>query len=448
MLRISLMVTVYQLCHDPSKKHLSCYNYPDLKRLLAYTTAWRHDPLFRNSFYLFLTTLTLAGFGFVFWLEVAHLFEPSQLGIASTLLSAMNFITYAALLGFNTAFIRVLPKSKKRNETINTGLVLVLLAGIIVAGIYAWVAPLLAPQLSLLHANWYYAVGFTVLVAGASVNLATDSIFVAYRSSHYNLLVDGIIAGVVQVVLPILLVSLGAFGIFASSAAALGCALVTSIYILIRKFRYHPHLTIRKSMVQEAARQSLTSYASNLLNILPLLCVPLIIIQQLGEASAGYYYLAFMMANLLYSIAYALNQSVLAEGAYEELPFGQLAKKSAKALLGIMIPASMVFAAIGPYILRLFGKSYAHDTQSLIYLLAASGPFVAMYIFGISMLRIAKKERQTIIANAYYALCVIGFAALWVHKGLSWVGAAWLVGNLSTALLTGMLFRTDARSPR
>ena len=167
---------------------------------------------------------------------------------------------------------------------------------------------------------------------------------------------------------------------------------------------------------------------------------------RLGEAAAGFYYLAFMMSNLLYSIAYALNQSVLAEGAYEELSFRTLVKKSATAVAASMIPASALLAALGPFVLRLFGTAYAASTRPLLYAFAASGPFVAAYILGISMLRLKKMERETIIANGFYACSIIGMTLLWASKGLGWIGGAWLVGNLTTGILIAGLYRRGLRS--
>src|SRR5579872_889066 len=94
-----------------------------------------HDTLLQNSLYLMLTTGTMAVLGFGFWLIVAHLYPPDQVGVASTLVASMNFIAYLSLLGFNSTFIRFLPKSKNRDEHLDTGLVLVALAAIVVSGL-------------------------------------------------------------------------------------------------------------------------------------------------------------------------------------------------------------------------------------------------------------------------------------------------------------------------
>jgi len=96
----------------------------------------------------------------------------------------MNVMAYISLLGVNSTFIRFLPRSKTRNQQINTGLILVILASIIVAAAFAIFAPLyFAPKLNVLHTNLAFGLTFVVLCIGNSVNLVTDSIFIAYRAT-------------------------------------------------------------------------------------------------------------------------------------------------------------------------------------------------------------------------------------------------------------------------
>jgi O-antigen/teichoic acid export membrane protein len=84
----------------------------------------RTHSLFQNSIYLMLSTGTIAGFAFLFWVICARLFTRSEIGTATTLISAITVISYASLLGFKDTFVRFLPTSTERNNELNTGLVL------------------------------------------------------------------------------------------------------------------------------------------------------------------------------------------------------------------------------------------------------------------------------------------------------------------------------------
>ena len=68
--------------------------------------ALKGDHLVQNSFFIMLSTATMGGLGFLFWVLNAHLFNPAQIGIATTLISAAALISYLSLLGFNSTFIR------------------------------------------------------------------------------------------------------------------------------------------------------------------------------------------------------------------------------------------------------------------------------------------------------------------------------------------------------
>lgn len=406
-------------------------------KLKALYGHFQDDSLFRNSFYLMAATGTMAGFGFVFWMMVARTYSPEQVGIASTLISAMNFISYVALLGFNSTFVHFLPKSRNRNSQVNTGLILVGVAAVLVTTLYALVAPLLAPKLGVLHTQWYFFVGYVVLVTGSAVNLATDSIFIAFRAAKYNFLVDGLVASITQVSLPLALVAFGSFGIFASQGAGVTLAMCVSIFLLIKKFGYRPKVIIDKKVLSELFHFSAGNYIANLFNILPTMVLPFVVLNKLGPEAAGYYYLSFMMATLLFTVAYAVSQSLFAEGSYGEIRLRSLVKRSVLILSAIMIPASVFLGAVGPYILKLFGKGYSSNSQQLMMVLAASGIFVAAFVLGGVLLRITKQITQLIIANIFYAVSITVIALVFTGRGLAWAGVAWAAGH---ALTAGLMF--------
>ena len=395
----------------------------------------KSDPLLRNSIYLMLSTGVMALFGFVFWLLVAHFYKPEQVGVASALISSMSFISYLSLLGFNSTFIRYLPKSDNRNEQINTGLVLVGASAILASSTYVIFAPLFAPRLGFLHSEIFFGAGFVLLSLGAAVNLVTDSIYIAYRSAGYNLMIDGFIASSIQLALPILLVGLGTFGIYAAQGSAAFVAMICSLVFLVLRFNYRPRFKIDRMTLGKVLHYSSGSYVANLLNILPVVVVPIIVLNTLGPASAGYYYLAFMMANLLFTVAYAVSQSLFAEGSHDDSVLKPLMKRSAAILIAIMVPSSIIFALAGPFVLRLFGASYAVNASGVIFVLAVTGPVVAAYILGGVMLQIMRKIRLRIIANVIYVVAICGLVFVWAPRGLPWVAGAWLVGNAVSALV-------------
>jgi O-antigen/teichoic acid export membrane protein len=399
---------------------------------------FREDALFQNSVYLMLSSGVQAVLGFAFWTLSAHLFSPDKIGQSSALISAMTMIAYFSLLGFNSTFIRYLPTSKERNAKINTGLILVLATGFVLALGYVLLLPRITPQLAFVHDSWAKSAGFVIMAGFAAINLLTDSVFIAYRASKYNLYVYTLMS-LSKLALPAALLGLAGYAVFAAQGIAGILALVLSLYYLARHFAYRPQLGINRQIVRLVFRFSFGNYIANLLNILPPVVLPIIILRTLGAAPAGYFYLAFMVANLLYTVAYAVSQSLFAEGSYGEAQLHGLVKRSSLVLGAIMIPGSLALAALGPLLLKIFGGSYSAEAGQLIIVLALAGPAVALYITTTVLLRIHKQLAGLIVVNVVYALSITGLAALWAERGLVWIAWAWLIGHAVTGILAIMI---------
>jgi O-antigen/teichoic acid export membrane protein len=399
-------------------------------KIRSLATRLGRDQLWANSFYLLLSTVAMAGFGFGFWTICSRLYPAEQLGLATNLISAMGIISYMGLLGFNSTFVRFLPTSDRRNAKINTGLVLVGLVSAALASIYVLAIPRISPSLMFVNTNPLLALGFVVMVTLAALNLLTDSVFIAYRAAKYNFIVDGLIQSIVKLSLPVLLVSLSAYGIFASAGIAALVALISSLYLMTKHFQYEPQLIIDQEVLSRVRRYTSANYLGNFLNILPTLVLPIIVLNTHGAAAAGYYYLAFMVANLLYTIAYSVAQALFAEGSYDQQPLGPLVKKATLALGAIIIPASAVLIAISPWVLSIFGSRYSTYGTSILRTLALAAPAVALYMIGGVLLRVTKKVGTVIMMNTVYATSIIGLSALWAQRGLSYIALAWLIGHL------------------
>ncbi len=400
---------------------------------------WQHfkeDNLFRNSIYLMLTTGTMGVFGFFFWVICTHIYTPEQIGIGTTLISAMTLISFVSLLGFNSTFVRFLPTSEKRNEEINTGSILVMGAAALIAIVYILLIPRISPSLNIIRENIWYSIGFIVMVSLASMNSLTDSIFVAYRSAQYNLITDGLITSGTKLILPVIFIGFGSYGIFAASGLAASIGMIASVLFLVVTFKYRPRFKIDAESLKKVFHYSFTNYLANLFSIVPTLVLPIIIINHLGSAAAGYYYLAFMIINLLYTVAASVSQSLFAEGSYSENSLERLISHSLKILSVLMIPMGIILALFGPAVLHFFGKSYSAGGGNVIVILAIAAPAVAAYNLGGVLLRIRHHMYTLVFVNIVYASIISGLSLLWIDRGLVWVAVAWTVGNIMAACLS------------
>lgn len=399
-------------------------------------SALRRDLLVTNSFFIALSNASMGALGFLFWIVAARLFPASQVGLATTLVSAGVLIGYASLLGFNSTFVRYLPFSAHRDEEINTGLILVFVGALVIGAGYIGVVPTFVPQLHFLRARPLEAAAIVVFVAFGSVNLVTDSVFVAYRSARYNVVVDGLLQGGIRLGLPVALVGLGTFGLFAAFGLASTAAVVASVLLLMWRFSYRPRLTVSRDVLRRVFRFGAANYVADMMTMIPVVLLPLIVVHGRGAAAAGYYYLALSVANLLYAASIGVGQSLFAEGANQTASLGHLGRRAARLQLYILVPA-VVLVGASHLILAAFGTGYASHARAALVVLIAATPAVGLKHWTAALLRLRHQLRALVLANSCLGVLPCVLALFWVHRGIVWVAVAWLIGNLAAGVVAG-----------
>ena len=388
------------------------------------------EPMFRNSIYLALAVSTMSFLGFLSWLVIAHLYSPSAIGRATSLITAMSLISYISLFGLNSTLIRFLPSESAPEALINSALTLCGLVAIIVGSCYVLSLPLVTPELDFVRRNPFYAAAFVLLTACSAVNLLTDSVFIAFREAKYNVIIDGVIQGLTKLGLPVVLLSLGSFGIFASSGIAACLAVLASIYYIHKLFRYRFSPVIHVQVMRSSLKFSVGNYVSSILNILPLLVVPIIILDRIGTAAAGYYYVAFQLAILLYALSFSVSESMLAEGSRRGANLARLARRSI-VVIAIVSMAGGATVVLGRHlILGLFGGAYSSHAATALVALAIGAPANGLNAWASNLLKITKQLSVMIISNVFYTLVIVGSAWFLAERGIGAIALSWMYGNL------------------
>ena len=408
------------------------------------------DHLVRNSLYLILNSGLQAALGFIFWIVAARLFTIEDVGKASSLIAATAIIAYIALLGLNSTFMRYLPTAPDRDALLTAGLLLVAASGTVIGLIYVFLTPVIAPRLAFVEHRPALAAGFILLAAAATVNLATDSIFIASRKAGYNALVDGGIGGITKIALAAMLVGTGAYGLFCASAVGFAAAALASVLLMSSALHYRPSFRKPFRTLVPLLRFSSANYAGNVLNLLPTLIVPLIALDRLGASAAAYYFIAFQMANLLYSAAYAVEQTFLAEGSQAGADWHELLPRSLRVLMALCLPACVILVVAAHLVLSAFGTKYSqHGAPALMVLAVAAIPLAANSWLQ-TVLRLAGRLRAIVVSNGVYAIAICGLAWILAPHGLTGLATAWPIGGLLGAAATAAAAAAAAakESPR
>lgn len=405
--------------------------------------AFGKSTLLMNALYLMLSTFVVAVSGFVFWVVITRSYDTAAVGLATTLLSVSGLLSLLGLAGFDTTFVRFLPGSDKKNEYISSGFIVVAVVSAALGVAVALLLPLISPSLVLLdNAGAFLAfVLFTVVTA---LNIVTNAVFLAFKEAKYIFIINALFSAF-KVALPLLALGGGAIMIFSLAGSAQLLGLVLSIAWMKRKFGYRFSPRLHLAALHSVKKFSLSVYVSSILNLLPPTLLPLIIVYHMGPDNAAYYYMAFTIAGVLYTIAYASMQSVFAEGSHDEAALHMHIAKAARLIAIVLLPASLLVAFASSLVLTAFGQEYARGAASLLQLFALSALPVAIYSGLGAIFKVTKNLRGVVVMNVVYAVVILGLSLLLApHFGLVAVGWAWIIGNVAAAGI-GMLFLTKRK---
>lgn len=424
---------------------LHCSFMKKIHALLQTFLRLRHDPLYMNSVYMMVSTAMVSGSGFFFWMIATHLYADTQVGLATALVSVVGFIMSLSNLGFNYSVVRFMPRTKNKNRLLSTVVLFISMAAALIAGAFLSLLPFLSPQLMFIRENplmMFFFLFFSITVA---IDLATEAIFLALRKGKYIFLKNIGIVGL-KLVLPILFLPFGAFGLFMAWAAAVSSALAVSTFVLIKHFKLRFTPSFKKINLRQLMAFSFTNYIVSLTGITPALVLPVIIANTISIEAAAYFYISFMIANLLYTIPQAVTQSLLAEGSHDQKKFLQSLKKAIKLLSVLLLPAILVLLLFGSLILLVFGKSYSTEGVRFLQLLAITGIPIAINAIGMTILNIHRRMKPLLAINLIGASAILLLSFVFREYALTGIGLAWLIGHgLKTILYAGYLYSVSSQ---
>lgn len=387
-----------------------------------------NDSLYKNSIYLMLSTGVMAVFGFFFWMINARLYSTEQVGIGTTLISIMKLISSFSILGIGNGLIRYLPTSERKNEKINTSFTLVGVTSIFVSVFFLVFLKTFSPKLLFLRESVIFSLLFILFIVFSSLNIISENVFIAYRSSKF-VLIKNTISSIVKLILPIFLAALGAYGIFMSTGIATAVAFLASLVFFILRFNYLPKLTIDIIVVKRMTKFSLENYIAGFIGGLPVMVLPILITNSIGAKFSAYFYLDMMIANLLYIIPTAASKSLFAEGSYSKTDLKIQVRKAIKIISLILIPAIFVTFLFGKYILLAFGKEYSSEGVIFLQILAISGIFLSINYIGNSIFYIKNRVKLIILMNFIGASIILSLSIILIHQNLLGIGVGWMLGQ-------------------
>jgi len=401
-------------------------NFSSVRTRLKVITAYS---LYRNAFYLMLNGAVTSLLGFFFWMVVARFYSETEVGYSSAIISAINLIVLLSLVGLNFSVIRFLHKASKPKELINSSLTLCGLISLITAAIFVYGIDVWSPALSFVKHNAIFFLAFLVVAVLMTMSSLTDSVFVAKRRASF-VLSRNTIFSLLKIPLPIAFaIFLHSFGVVISWGIALAIALVISLLLFLPRVEdgYKPIPTLKAGGTKDILRYSGGSYIASLLARLPIVILPLIVVNLLGTESNAYFYVAWMIASMLAAIPRSVSRSLFAEGSYRQENVKENVTKSIKLTFLLLVPAVVVWIIAAKWILLAFGESYSANALTLLFLLSISSLPRGINLVYMGLLRVQDRLKELVIIRGSTAVAVLALSLLAVPAyGIMGVGYVWL----------------------
>jgi O-antigen/teichoic acid export membrane protein len=379
------------------------------------------DPLYKNSFFIMLTSLSSAGFGFIFWILAAKLYPKGDVGVATALISSMNLLILLTRFGLDSSIIRFYPQNDKSSifstSTIITTVFTVLTGIIFILGIDIW-----SPELKVLSSLQNTILYIIFLAASSIISMASSSYY-ALRRAELGFYQSLIVGSRVVALFP--LVFLGTMGIYGAVGISFILAGIFSFASLTIS-GITPVLRLDRRFLNEAFHFSAGNYIAGLLIAAPAQILPIIVLNILGSEETAHYYIAFSITSLLFMVPTALSTSLFVEGSHGE-GLKKSTIKSTRAVFLLLIPLSIFLYFAGGWILGFIGKDYAASGLELLRAMTVSSFFMAVFYIYSSIKKIQKDIKGLILLNGLIFGLLIGLGYVFMLQfGIIGMGYAYI----------------------
>ena len=225
------------------------------------------SPLYRNAFFIMLTSVIGNGLGFFFWLIIGNTRAGQDAGAAVVLFQTLAFVGTIGNLGLGIGLIRYLPETDDKTSLINAGLTLAGLVSLVLSIGFLVAVPLLLPGLTFVLQQPFYILTIIACTVALGLGPIIDSAAIAARRADLQTIRNTIFAVLkIPLALGVVVVLSGRAGVFLSLALAFGVSVVVAAFLLRRVFRgYFPRPNLQLSRVRPIFRFSFGNYIAGVI---------------------------------------------------------------------------------------------------------------------------------------------------------------------------------------
>jgi O-antigen/teichoic acid export membrane protein len=388
--------------------------------------------------------------GFVFWWLAAQELPVEAVGLASAAVSAMLLLGNLAAMGLGTVLMREMPRlTGGRGSMILAALAVAGSVGVLAGTGFGLIAPYLSDELSMLSDSPAGLGIFALGVAATSVGLVLDQALIGLLRPHLQFWRNAVFAVAKLGVLAVLVAWLDDDRGLLVLLAWLGGSLVSFLPVAVIGGAWHAQHRAASgwALLRSLRGSALKHHALNVSRFTPYWVMPVVVTIIVSPAAAAAFYVALLIATLVYVMSGSLALSMFAVGSHDISAVPRQLRASL-GLSSLAVVASFIGAVVlhGP-VLGIFGPAYRDQASEPLLILVAAAAFVMVKDHWIAVMRVRREVGRAAALVGGFATVEIAVAAVvGATAGLTALTIGWTaVLSIEAAIMLPTVVRTIAR---
>ncbi|WP_416973429.1 lipopolysaccharide biosynthesis protein [Streptomyces sp. 4F14] len=407
------------------------------------------DSLFRNAYFLMLSTGVSAVLGLGFWLVAARYYSEEAVGQGSAAIAAMRLLASITATTMIGAVVRFVPRAGRATGALvwrayaASSVVVAVAAFVFLLTLDLWgasYAPLGTPLAGTVFVVACVAWALLTLQDGVLTGLR-KALWVPVGNAVFSL-GKLILLAVFATVLPVL-------GIFVSWAAAIALSTLPLGWLIFRRLIPRQQAAdrhVEPPRLREMGRFLAGDSLGALFSLAMINLLPVMVAVRFSAAENGYFYVAYTVGGTMEFMAINMASSLTAHASHDPRHLADGVRGALRRMTLLLVPVVLVLVLFAPRILTPFDEDYAEHGTTVLRLLALGAlPRVVVELY-IGVLRV--QGRTGMLAALQGAMCtlVLGSAALlFGSAGIAGAGWAVLLGMTLIAAVSVIGLRAALR---
>jgi len=389
---------------------------------------------------LMFSSLATGALGILYWAVAEHLFPTEAVGRAAALTSTATMLSSLACLSLGGSYQRFLPiAGRHARRLVVGGLATVAVAGAILGAAFV----LSGVETSRLFEHPAERVLFPVGVVVLALYALLDPILIGLQRSPAVAVKNTALSVLKILPLPFFAAS-GSAATITGSWGALCVVVVMAAfgYVLRRGLISHDGRPSALPPIRELwAFQSSTFVLMVVLTLTPL-CLPLIVLSELGARHAAYYNLVAALATAASMLRSSVLSSYVVEASAPGADRAALTRRMLKLMTVVGIAGAIGLAVLGPVLLLIVSKAYADAATGLVLLLAVETVVAIGTATYAAVAQVLRRLPLFIVSQSSIVAVTLGGSVLLGRtEGLLGIGIATLAGQVVAMAMVAVSLR-------